>query len=72
MTRTLEVVYEDEVLKPLVPVEGVQEHERLRVILCPRPDRSGLRKLVGTLTHEEAEEMMKVIDAEFGRIEGEW
>jgi len=72
MTRTIEVIYEDKVLKPLTPVEGIQEHERVVVILCPRTDKEGLRELAGTLTHEEAEAMQKLIDEEFERIEGEW
>jgi len=42
------------------------------VILCPRPKREALRELVGTLTHEEAEEVQRLIDEEFEKIEGEW
>ena len=38
----------------------------------PRPDKAALHKLVGTLTHEEAKEMQKLIDEEFERVEGEW
>ncbi len=72
MRRTIEVVYEDNVLKPLTPIEGLQEHERVVVILCPRTAKEGLRKLAGTLTHEEAEAMQKLMDEEFERIEGEW
>ncbi|MFQ6094370.1 MAG: antitoxin family protein, partial [bacterium] len=39
MTRTVEVVYEDNVLKPLMPIEGLREHERVVVILCSHPDK---------------------------------
>ena len=72
MTQTVEVIYEDNVLKPLEPIEGIKEHERVVVILCPHPIKKGLRELVGTLTHEEAEVMQKLIDDEFEKIEGEW
>lgn len=72
MPRTIEVIYEDNVLKPLKPIEGLKEHERMVVILYPRPSKAGLQKLVGTLTHEEAEAMRKLIDEEFEKIEGEW
>jgi hypothetical protein len=41
------------------------------VILCLHPIKKGLRELVGTLTHEEAEAMQKLIDEEFEKIEGE-
>lgn len=72
MTRMLEVVYEDEVLKPMAPVEGLQTHEHAWVIICRSPKKERLRELIGTLSHEEAEEMQQAIDEEFERIEGDW
>ena len=72
MTRTVEAIYEKNVLKPVEPIEGIKEHERVTVILCSHPIKKGLRELVGTLTHEEAEVMQKLIDEEFEKIEGEW
>ena len=41
-------------------------------ISYPNTYEKGLRELVGTLTHEEAEVMQKLIDEEFEKIEGEW
>ena len=72
MAKTVEAVYEDNVLKPVEPIKGIKEHERVLVILCSHPIKKGLRELVGTLTHEEAEVMQKLIDEEFEKIEGEW
>ena len=72
MAQTVEVIYEDNVLKPIEPIEGIKEHERVLVIFCKHPVKKGLRELVGTLTHEEAEAMQKLIDEEFEKIEGEW
>lgn len=72
MTRTVEAIYEKNVLKPIEPIEGIKEHERVIVILCSHPIKKGLRELVGTLTHEEAEVMQTLIDEEFEKIEGEW
>jgi len=65
MTKTIEVVYEDHVFKPLVPVEGLKEHERLVAIFSPHPVKKGLRDLIGTMTHDEAVAMQKLIDDEF-------
>jgi predicted DNA-binding antitoxin AbrB/MazE fold protein len=62
MSRTIEVVYEDNVLKPLTPIEGLREHEKIVIILCPHPTKEGLRELAGTLTHEEASAMQKLFD----------
>jgi len=52
MNRMIEVIYEDEVLKPLIPIKGIKKHEKTWVILCPCPDKKALHELVGTLTHD--------------------
>jgi predicted DNA-binding antitoxin AbrB/MazE fold protein len=72
MTKAIEVVYEDNVFKPLGPVEGLKEHERLVAIFSQRPDKKGLREVAGTLSHDEAIAMQNLIDEEFEKIEGEW
>ena len=72
MTETIVAIYEVNVLKPIEPIKGIKEHEGVHVILCSHPIKKGLRELVGTLTHEEAEAMQKVIDEEFEKIEGVW
>ncbi|RJQ32748.1 MAG: DUF104 domain-containing protein, partial [Peptococcaceae bacterium] len=72
MSRMIEVIYQDNVLKPLMPVKGLKKNERTWIILCSRPQKETLRELAGTLTHKEAEEMQKLIDEEFEKIEGEW
>lgn len=72
MTRAIEVVYEDNVFKPIGQVEGFKEHEKMVAIFSSRPIKKGLRDLVGTMTHDEAREMQKLIDEEFEKIEGEW
>ncbi len=71
-TQTIEAVYEDNVLKPIKPLKGIMEHENVVVTVRPLPARKGLRDVAGTLTHNEAKEMQKLIDEEFEKIEGEW
>jgi predicted DNA-binding antitoxin AbrB/MazE fold protein len=72
MTKAIEVVYEDKVFKPLGPVEGLKEHERMVAIFSKHPVKKGLRDVAGTMTHDEAMAMQKLIDEEFEKIEGEW
>ncbi len=72
MVQTIEVIYEDNVLKPVNPIEGLAEHEKISIIIYPKRTREGLSKLAGTLDKEEADKMQKLIDEEFGKIEGEW
>jgi predicted DNA-binding antitoxin AbrB/MazE fold protein len=72
MTNTVEAIYEDNVLKPIEPIKGLMEHEKVTLIIRPHPVKKGLREIAGKLTHTEAEEMQKLIDEEFEKIEGEW
>jgi predicted DNA-binding antitoxin AbrB/MazE fold protein len=72
MTKAIEVVYENNVFKPLGHVEGIEEHERMVAIFSRRPDKKQLRNLAGTITHDEAQAMQKCIDEEFEKIEGSW
>ncbi len=71
-TQTIEAVYEDNVLKPIKPLKGINEHENVVVTVRPHPVKKDLRELAGTLTHKEAKEMQELIDGEFENIEGEW
>ena len=72
MVQTIEVIYEDNVLKPVNPIKGLAEHEKISIIIYPNRSKEGLRKLAGTLDKEEADKMQNLIDEEFGKIEGEW
>jgi predicted DNA-binding antitoxin AbrB/MazE fold protein len=72
MTRRIEALYENGILRPLEPIEGVAEHSRVTVTLelgrvHPVAD------LIGTLPDEDAKEMMQAIDEEFERVDvAEW
>ncbi len=72
MTRAVEVVFEDRVLRPLCPLEGLREHEHAWVLLQQRPSKLALRRVFGTLNLDEAQEMRNVLDREFGQLEGQW
>ena len=68
MTKAIEVIYENNVFKPLGHVEEIKEHERMVVISSRRPDKKQLRNLAGTITHDESRAMQKCIDEEFENI----
>jgi predicted DNA-binding antitoxin AbrB/MazE fold protein len=72
MTKAIEVIYENNVFRPLAPVEGIEENEKMVAIFTRRPVKKGLRNLAGTITHAEARAMQKYIDEEFEKIEGGW
>ncbi|MBS4028726.1 MAG: antitoxin family protein [Ignavibacteriales bacterium] len=65
MTQTLEAVYENNMLKPLTPLQGLLEQQRVEVIVSVQAKKQSLRSLVGTLTQNEAQEMQRTIEEEF-------
>lgn len=71
-TQTIEAVYEDNVLKPIKPLKGINENEKVVVTVRLHPVKKDLRELAGTMTLKEAKEMQKLIDEEFENIKGEW
>lgn len=73
MTRTLEALYEDGVLKPLEPLEGLEDLSRVRLVLELNDESHPLASCVGILPDEDAEEMQRIIEDEFERVDpDEW
>lgn len=67
MTRTIEALYEDGILRPLEPLAGVEDHARLTLtfeLMESRPHP--ISEVVGILSDEDADEMRRIIDEEFG------
>ncbi len=72
MTKTIEVLFEDKVFKPIHPVEGIREHETAWAVIRTKPCKHKLQRLFGTMDQSEAESMRAAIDREFEKIEGQW
>ena len=72
MTKTIEVLFENQVFKPIHPVKGIGEHEMAWAIIRTKPRKSELLKMFGTLDPAEAKIMCATIDQEFESIEGQW
>lgn len=70
--RVVDAVFEDGAFKPLGDAADIPEHTRGRVLICNSDRVSERSKFCGTLTLEEAKEELRVIDDEFGRVEGDW
>lgn len=73
---TVEMIWENGVLKPIQPLSGLQEHQRIRVTVhsdAPVAASAGrFSRFVGTMTPEEASEMEQIIEREFERLDGDW
>ena len=69
MTRTVEAIYSGGVLKPVSPLEGIQENGRVTVTVSEIPAEHPFADWVGGVADVDAAEMIRAIDEEFERIE---
>ncbi|OGW61775.1 MAG: hypothetical protein A2V83_08460 [Nitrospirae bacterium RBG_16_64_22] len=73
MTKLVHAIYSGGVLRPLEPLEGIPENSEVEIAVevpCLQPD---LERLFGTLPREDADEMKRIVEEEFERVDqGEW
>ena len=73
---TLEMIWENGVLKPVQPLVGLQEHQRVQVTVyaddAVAVSAGRFARFVGTMTPEEAREMEQLIEREFEQIDENW
>ena len=70
MTRTVEAIFENGVLRPLNELEGVEEHDKVIITIEKvEPVRNPLLKYAGIMSDEEAREINQIIEDEFERID---
>lgn len=72
----VEAFYRDGVLRPVTPLDGLSEDERVRVTVesfqRPREAAGRFARFVGTLTHPEAREMEEALEREFESCGDDW
>ena len=68
MTTTIEAIYENGVLRPVKPLEGVPEHSQVTLTLVETHPAPDWMKCVGIMPDEDAAEIRKIIDEEFGKV----
>lgn len=68
--QTVEAIYENGVLRPLQPLEGFAEHCKVKItIQCDEIPPHPLARFAGILSDEEAQELRRIIEEEFERID---
>lgn len=74
MTKTIHAIYEHGVLRPLNQIEGLEENTEVEVtISTEKRGTHPILKFAGILSNKEADEMMKVIEDEFEKVNlDEW
>lgn len=72
MVQTVQAIYENGVLHPLQPIEGLAEHCRVKVTVEVEDGSAHpLSDCVGILPDEDAKEMLNIIRDEFNRKESD-
>jgi predicted DNA-binding antitoxin AbrB/MazE fold protein len=67
MTQTVDAIYEDGILRPIQPLEGIAEHCKVKVTIEVGERIYSLAECVGILPDEDAEEMRNIIEADFAQ-----
>jgi predicted DNA-binding antitoxin AbrB/MazE fold protein len=69
MTQIVEAVYENGLLRPVTPLTGLHEHQRVQVAIEATKAPHPLLKHCGTLPDEDAREIEKIIEEEFEKVD---
>ena len=78
MVKRLHAVYEHGILRPLEPIDGIEENAEVELTLSIdlSIEKKGIHPILrfaGILKEEEADQMMKAVDDEFERVNpDEW
>lgn len=73
MKKIIHAIYEHGVLRPLEPLEDIAEKSEVELEIEYPPPASPLKDIFGILPREDANEMRRIIDEEFERVDlNEW
>jgi predicted DNA-binding antitoxin AbrB/MazE fold protein len=73
MERIIEAVFENGMLRPLTPVDFLDENGRVTLTVTIAPARRPLEGWVGGVSDADAAQMQHVIQEEFERVDpDEW
>jgi predicted DNA-binding antitoxin AbrB/MazE fold protein len=73
MTKTIEAIYSDGVLKPLEPLSGIENNRRVTVTVQVAEPGRPLEGWVGGVSDDDATTMRRVIEEEFEQVNpDEW
>jgi len=71
--KTFEAIYQNGVLRPLSPVEGLEENEQVSITLTQEARPHPLADCFGILPEENARQMLEIVEMEFEQVDAdEW
>jgi predicted DNA-binding antitoxin AbrB/MazE fold protein len=68
MQKTIEAIYENGVLRPVQPLDWLEEKRQVTVTVTTPDPQGPLNGWVGGISDEDATLMRRVIDEEFGQV----
>ncbi|MBI3660123.1 antitoxin family protein [Candidatus Acetothermia bacterium] len=72
MNKVIDAVYKKGALHPVKPLKGLKENTRVRVTVESASETSHpLERFAGILSAEEADQMLKIVEEEFERIDSD-
>ncbi len=70
--QTIQAIYENGVLRPLQTLEDLPEHCQVKITIETQPQHP-LLEFAGILSDEEAAELRKTMNDEFGKVnQNDW
>lgn len=74
MSQAITAIYKSGHFIPLVPVQGLQDNQSVRLTVLPQKKKEHpLMRFVGSISNEEADELSRVIEEEFEKVNpDEW
>ncbi len=73
MKKEIHAIYENGILRPLEPLKDIPEKSEVELTIQSLPARPDLKDLFGTLPKEDADEMKKIVEEEFEKVNlNEW
>ncbi len=71
MQRTIEAIYANGVLRPLLPVDFLDENRQVTVTVTVAENKRPLEGWIGGMSNTDADEMRRVIHAEFEQVDAD-
>ena len=69
-TLTIDAIYENGVLRPLEPLQGLSEHNKVRITIESEKTKvHPLLQFAGILSNEEAAALQAIIEEEFEKVD---
>jgi predicted DNA-binding antitoxin AbrB/MazE fold protein len=69
MQKTINAIYENGALRRLEPLTWLAEHAQVKVTIATEASPRPWADCVGILPDEDAQEMLKIIDDEFEKVD---